>query len=200
MDLEALLDLTILQLLLALLLALFRIVDQMLGFLRGTASMPVRPMRFASLEAPTDHSSELKDALEAGIEAFRSTGRVVSAEQANAAIAAVERVLQEAEGGRGRAAAVARPKTIRRSRFAKWTEEDFQALSEVNWGVLDPLWEKVEAGEVVADLELTQTQQTAIERGYKKVPPDARTERWPESQLVSKLRYMVKAFKHAESR
>lgn len=52
----------------------------------------------------------------------------------------------------------------------------------------------------MADLDLTQTQQIAVERGYRNVPPDARTERWPESQLIAKLRYSVQAFKHAETR
>lgn len=155
-------------------------------------------MRFEPVEAP-DYSEELKEALEAGLEAYQATGRVVSAEQANAAIDAAERILLEEDGGRLRGGP-ARPRVVRRSRFAKWTDEDFRALSEAKWDVLDPVWEKVEAGDVVADLELTQTQQVAVERAYKKVPPDARTERWPESQLISKLRYMVKAFKYAESR
>ncbi|MEM6370891.1 MAG: hypothetical protein AAF851_21585 [Myxococcota bacterium] len=47
---------------------------------------------------------------------------------------------------------------------------------------------------------LAERGQVAVERGYRKVPPDARTERWPESQLIAKLRYLVQAFKHAETR
>ena len=163
--------------------------------------MTIRAMRFEALKE-SDHSKELKQALQEGIDAFRATGRVVTAEMANNAIRAVELALLEAEGtsAGSRASKEARPKVIRRSRYAKWSEEDFQALSALNWHVLDPLWERVEAGEVTVDEELTQQQQQAIERGYRKVPGDARTERWPESQLISKLRYLVKAFKHAEQR
>ena len=160
--------------------------------------MTIRGMRFEALQEP-DHSNELKQALREGIDAFRATGRVVTAEMANKAVRAVELALLE-KSGASAGPKSGQPKVIRRSRYAKWSEDDFQALSELNWPVLDPLWERVEAGEVTVDEELTQQQQQTIERGYRKVPGDARTERWPESQLISKLRYLVKAFKHAEQR
>ena len=158
--------------------------------------MAVRSMRFEAAKAP-DYSTELKKVLDEGLTAFRAMGRTISAEEANEVIRVVEQILLDVDGAGRRARG---PKVIRRSRFAKWTKQDFEALAEANWDVLDPLWEKVVAGDVVADIELTQAQQLAIKRAYKKVPQDARTERWPESQLISKLRYLVKAFKHAEQR
>lgn len=161
--------------------------------------MPIRKMNF---EFPTeeDSSEDLKEALIRGIDDYVRTGRVVSEEKANAIVATVEEMLtgrggstrkraSGARGGRGRA----------RNKLARWSAGDLEALRNLDWDTLDPIYEAFKEGSIQTDADLKTDQKRAITAAYNKVPGDKRAERSESANVLGRLKHLVSAYEMAEA-
>lgn len=163
--------------------------------------MPIRTMNF-QFDAETDSSKELKEALVKGIDQFVKTGRVVSEEKANQIIAAVEQLLTGGTAptpSRTRVAGTRSGRGRPRNKLARWRQEDFDNLKDLDWETLDRIWEGLKDGSITEDADLKGDQKRAIMAAYNQVPGDKRAERSARAHVVGRLKHLVSAYEAAEA-